>query len=437
MPTQRRMFAGCVAIFAILAAIGAVVWVLVLVRNEESPIEPTPGSVASPDVSPVSSPPATQVATPVPTISVVPTVVPGSLPDLLRYAPDRLANDSLPLSDIARYTNIEEWMSARNISTPVGTLPSAEDPWERELDALAIPEVMHARGTEPVWRDTYGFQLADVDAILTVGQAPDFVIIMRGDFDGDALHAAWAQSGYQAIREQGYTIWSLFPGDTVDLSAPASRPALGNMNNVVLLDDGTLIATSRLARMNETLLTVRGEASSLARNPSVEALLAPGAGAEELATAVILKGSVLSTASSTPAPMTATPPDVVRYATSVATPRMDLPMPSIDLMLAGLSPPETADALPIFSLVVSYETAEDATIAMSRVDRNLRQDISDVTGRPFAERLQVLDTRVVDTDVDRVLLLVRTRPLNGTADWLVIIGQRDLGFLSWPWDEAT
>src|SRR5699024_7550335 len=138
----------------------------------------------------------------------------------------------------------------------------------------------------------------------------DFVIIMRGDFDGDALHAAWVQSGYQAVRTHGYTIWSLFPGDAVDLSAPASRPALGNMNNVVLLDDGTLIATSRLSRMEETLRVVRGDAPSLARNPAIASLRAPGAGAEQLASAVIFKGTVLATERSTPV-ASPTMPDAV------------------------------------------------------------------------------------------------------------------------------
>src|SRR5699024_3756972 len=107
-------------------------------------------------------------------------------------------------------------------------------------------------------------------------------------------------SGYQAVRTHGYTIWTLFPGDAVDLSAPASRPALGNMNNVVLLDDGTLVATSRLSRLEETLRVVRGEAPSLAQNPAIAPLLVPGAGAGKLDSAVIVKGTVLASDPATP-----------------------------------------------------------------------------------------------------------------------------------------
>lgn len=429
---QSRRFAVFVALFAVVAAIGAVIWVLVLVWNEESPIEPPP--TGSPVVSPVATPIPTLAATPIPTRSVVPTVAPGSLPDLLRYAPDRLADNSLPLSDIARYANVSAWMTSQDIATPGAELPEVGDPWERELDALAMPEVMHARANDAVWRDTYGFSLVDIDQMLAVGQAPDFVIIMRGDFDGNALHDAWVQSGYQAVRTQGYTIWSLFPGDAVDLSAPASRPALGNMNNIVLLDDGTLIATSRLSRMEETLRVVRGEASSLGQNPAVAALLAPGAGADQLVSAVIVKGTILASAPSTPV-ATSTPPDVVVPGTPAATPGVVAPMPVADLVLAGIAAPPSPGTLPVLSLIVSYGSVNDATLAMSRVDQALRHGVSPVTGAPYTDRLQPLGLRVVNAD-EGAVLLVRSRPVLGVGDWQLIIDQRDLGFLAWPWDEG-
>lgn len=430
MPARFRRLTGVVAIGAVLAAIGVVAWVFVLVLDEPSPIVPTP--VGSPvALVPATSPPAK--ATPLPTVSVVPTVVPGSLPDLLRYAPDRLADNSLPLSDIARYANISGWMSARGVATPVDGAASASGRWQRELDLLAIPDVIHARGNEAIWRETYGFGLADVDALLAVGSAPDLVIVMRGDFEASTLEAAWVQSGYQAIRAQGHTIWSLFPGDAVDLSAPASRPALGNMNNVILLDDGTLIATSRLSRMEEALAVVRGEAPSLAGNPAISALLAPGAGAGELATALIVKGSVLAMAQELVTPIATRVPEVP--GTPGATPAMAPPMPEAGLVLAGLSPPPAPDAAPIFSLVVSYDSAGDATLAMRRANRALREDESPLTGRPYANRLRPVDLRVVGANGAGSVVLVRARPLAGAGDWMAVLDQRDLGFLAWPWDE--
>lgn len=429
MPARFRRGAGLVAVVAVLAALGAIIWVFLLVWNEESPIEPVSSPAASPMVSPAATPVSTQAATPVPTRSAEPTVAPGSLPDLLRYAPDRLADDSLPLSDIARYADIAGWMTARGVAAPAGELPVVGDPWEQELDALAMPEVVHARGIGASWRDTYGFSLVDVDQLLAVGQAPDFVMIMRGDFDGDALHAAWARSGYQAVRAQGYTIWSLFPGDAVDLSAPASRPALGNMNNVVLLDDGTLIATSRLSRMEETLRVVRGEAPSLGHNPAIAALLVPGTGAEHLVSAVIEKGVILATDVSTPAPT----PGMGEAGSPGTTPETPVQMPVADLVLAGIEASPGRDVL--LSLVVSYGSVDEATLAMSRVDRALREEISPVTGEPYAARLAPVGMRVVHAR-DGAVLLVQARPLFGVDDWLVMLDEGDVGFLAWPWSEG-
>jgi len=433
-PPRRHISpAGIVVAVAVVAAITVVVWVLLLVRNEESPIEPSPDVIVSPVSSPAATPVSTTAATPVATFSVVPTVAPGSLPDLMRYAPDRLANNTLPLSDIARYANIAGWMTARGISTPADQDDPLWEVWEPELDALALPDVLHARGNEAIWRATYGFSLTNVHAVLAVGQAPDYVLIMQGDFDPDALNAAWVQAGYQAIREQGYTIWSLFPGQEVDLSAPASRPALGNMNNVVLLEDGTLIATSRLSRMEETLKVVTGNAPSLAQNPEIASLLAPGGDAESLATAIIAKGSLLATDPATPTvPMTSAVVNI-GSGTPMSTPVADLPMPPVDLVLAGINPPKSADDIPVMSLVVSYESADEAVRAMRYVDRNLARDRSAVTGEAYTRRVQPLGARVVGT-ADGTILVVQFRPLAGATDWLAIIDDRDLGFLMWPWE---
>src|SRR5690606_19767680 len=156
-----------------------------------------------------------------------------------------------------------------------------------------LPAILATRADEPIWEQTYGFAITDVHQVLAVGQAPDFVLILRGDFDRDALQAAWVRSGYQAVASRNMTLWSLFPGDAIDLSAPASRPALGIFTNVVLLDAGTLIASSRITRLETALDVVRGGGGSLAATPGKATLLAPGGGALELVSAIISKGSVL------------------------------------------------------------------------------------------------------------------------------------------------
>jgi hypothetical protein len=296
--------------------------------------------------------------------------------------------------------------------------------------------VLAGRANDPLWRATYGFQLTDVNQVLAVGQAPDYVLIMRGDFEPEALHAAWVQSGYQAVRAEDVTIWSLFPGDAVDLSAPASRPALGNLNNIVLLDDGTLIATSRLSRLEDVVRVAQENAPSLDENPAVAALLAPGAGSESLLTAVIVKASLLATVASTPTVL-ATPSGVgsigpLPVGTPSPSPIVDLRMPPVELILAGIEAHDSGGTPPVFSMVLSFDAVEDATRAMVSVDRTLQEDRSPVTHRSYRERLRPLHMRVVGTEQGDALLLIRTGLLNGAVDWLAILEERDLGFLMWP-----
>jgi hypothetical protein len=443
MSAPRRVSAATIIVaVAIAAAIGVIIWVFSVVRDEEPPLDPTPiptEVVAGPG-TPVSTPAATPDSGDGPIVATqdLVTVLPiqrGSIENMLEYSPDRLADDSLPLSDVAEYADIEAWMRARDVETPRGPDDPAFGAWEDELENLAIPSVLSARATDEVWIDTYGFGLHDVHQVLAVGQAPDYVLIMRGHFDPDELQAAWAESGYQAIRRQDVTLWSLFPGDAVDLSAPASRPSLGNMNNVVLLDDGTLIATSRLARLEQAIRAARGDEPSLDENPEISALLARPTFPQRIDTAVILKGSLL--AADPGSPMVATPAPVVsRRVTDATTPvTMEGPpsLPQATMMLASMDA-GSGDVEPRFSLVFSYPTADDAAAAMFRADRAIRTAESPVTGMPYADRIDLRSTRMWAIGEERTIVELRATLLAGTDDWQAIIEQRDLGFVMWPWE---
>lgn len=434
-PRRHISLAGVIVGLSVIAAIAVVVWVLILVRSEDSPIiEPTttPGT-------PVYSPPATPEATaegtpPPPTFSQIPTAEPGSLPDLLNYSPDRIIIESLPLTDVASYANIEGWMAARGVRIPAGPDDPSFPAWERELDALALPSILATRGNDPVWLETYGFQLRDVHQVLAVGQAPDFVLVLKGDFDADSLQDAWVQSGYQAVRSQDVTLWSLFPGDAIDLSAPASRPALGSFNNVVLLEDGTLIATSRLARLEEAVAVIQGNAPAISTNPVLAPFLAPSADAESLVTAVITRGTVLADVTAPPRPF-ASPPNIwmpLMAGTPISSPVP--PMPRVDLFLMGLEIPEGVGASPSMTLILSFDSVEDATEGSVRADRSLRTGMSPVTGEPYIVRVRPLGQRVLSSDDGMAALVLRVYLERGSADWRSILEERDLGFIMWEWD---
>lgn len=403
-------------------AIGIVLVILVVIavinmvlQSDQGPLEPTPSPTQEPTIGPTA--PATP-ATPEITFDPEPPPLVGSMLHMLGYAPDRLQGDSLPLSDIAQYADIERWVSANGISIPSDPSDPDWHAWNQQLDALAIPEIVATRGTDQVWIDTYGFGLHQVSQILAVGSAPDYVMVMRGNWNEEALLAAWAESGYQAVRVDNVTYWSLYPGGSVDLSAPASRPALGNMNNLVLLEDGTLIATARSGRLEETLRAINDNAPTLADNAEIRTLFAPGISHEQLVTASLLKGTVLEE------------PGVTPNEALMATPVVSKPQAS--LMLAGLHLEPDSDGKTTLMIVAVYDSVQEATAADKHARYEIAFGTSPVTGDLHSDRFQPYSMRVLATDGGQALLLMHLKLTNIDADWIEIIEERDLGYLMWP-----
>lgn len=397
------------AIFIVVAVINMVL------QSDQGPLEPTPEPTVESTLAP--STPATP-STPGIVFDPEPDPVVGSLLHMLGYAPDRLQDDSLPLSDIARYANIQHWMNAQGVVIPTGPDDPNWDAWQQQLPALAIPEVLSTRGTEGVWINTYGFGLHQLHQVLAVGSPPDYVLVMRGDFDEETLLAAWSDSGYQAVRVDGVTYWSLNPGGSVDLSAPASRPALGNMNNIVLLEDGTLIATSRADRLEQTIRDIHGANPTLAENDDIRTLLASGIEPENLVTATLLKGTVLEE-------LAVPSPEV-----EIATPAAEVPQ--AELLLTGLHIQPDGEGRTTMVVVAVYDSAADATAAHNRAGNLLASGTSSVTGDSYSDRVQPLSMRVVSSGDGQQLLLLHLLLQEGPSDWLQIIEDRDLGYLMWP-----
>ncbi|MBA3379901.1 MAG: hypothetical protein H0T93_13540 [Chloroflexia bacterium] len=355
----------------------------------------------------------------------------GSLPDLLGYAPDRLADDSLPLNDIASYADIAGWMSAHGVATPTSLADPALPGWEAELDNLAIPPSLRERGLEPVWQRTYGFNLTQVGKVLSIGQAPDYVMILKGTFDATDLQAAWVASGYQAVEVEGATVWSLFPGDTIDLSAQESRPAMGTLNNMVMLDDGTLVAAAKTSRVGSVIDVVNGGAPSLAENDEIAALLLPEIGADQLASAIISKGTLLKTTEPARSGATYEP-------ASSATPAAGTLMPEVNVVLLGVpvpsSPdtatPVTADGVHPLMMLLVLDDIDDAQVADEIISGRLTGGRSSVTGEPYASRIGEPRVTVRDGD-DRAVVMLTATLVYGSSDWLDILSARDLGFAFW------
>jgi hypothetical protein len=378
-------------------------------------------------------------ATPIPESTEPPS---GSLTDLMQYAPDRLGDGSLPLPEVATYTDIESWLATQ------GAAPDSLN--EDQAAQLAMPSILASRGLDPVWEATYGFSLADVDQVLAIGQAPDYILIMRGDFNAEDLNAAWASSAYQAVVVEDTTVWSLFPemGETISLSNPSSQPAMGSLNNVVMLEDGTLIATARLSRLQQVLKVVAGDAPAMGDNDDVSRLLSLESADRTFVSAVIAKGELLHTAATdTRSPGSVASGQADTRAT--ATPGVDV-MPRVRMCLFGMlierdarptatpiaSPAATpaAPAMLPLTIAISLEDADDIPVAIEVIESRFAREVSLVTGEPYASTYTM--TAAESTDPEGLIVL-RIEPTSGTLDWIALIADRDFGFLTWADDDDS
>lgn len=394
----------------------------------ETQVVPDPTEV--PATGPVATPlPTEHSATPVDvaTPDDAETVLweAGSLPAMLDQAPDLLAEGRLPLNDIARYSDISGWMESQGISPPASPAEAAGGAWEDALDDLALPASLREFGLDPLWKQTYGFDLTQVGQVLVVGQAPDVVLLIRGEFDADALMASWVASGYMAVEVEGETVWTLAPGDGIDLSAPESRLSLGSLNNMVLLDDGTLAASARLSRLGSVLRVEHGDADSLAENESIAPLLESGPSVELLDSAILARGTLLQAPPGTQADI-GTPVVVSVAASPVALPQEPLvpEMGQVAVVLAGVGPP--ADGMVPFTLRLVLEDDDVAEATAAMIDQRLRTGASSIDGRSWDEVLGATGVLAIDG----IVVVDAPQP---PADflWLRLVSERDVGFATW------
>lgn len=457
---QRSWLIAGTLVIALLVAIVLVAGIWAATRDQ--PHTPTPETVSpassatvspaaqSPDSGTATTESATAVSSPVD--ASLPAV--GSLPWFLRLAPDRLANDSLPLPFVASYADISGWMAQQGIARPSGLTDPALGRWERQVGALSLPTSLATRGTEEIWQTTYGFDLTQVDQVLMVGSAPDSVMILTGAFDPTALQNSWVSSGYQAVKIEGMTIWSLYPGDIIDLSSPASRPALGSLNNVVLLEDGTLVAAAKLSRLQSVLKVLNGNQQSLAANADIQRLLSPIDEVEQLVSAVIEKGELLETVvpsgdagSGTDAPSPVA--DETKTPVSASIDASASRMPKVKLTLLGLrgagemgslatpaSPvvatPRPANGADRYEMVMVllFDDEDAAPVAERAMHDRLARGHSTVTNVAFSDRLASPHFQTSSVQ-DWSVLVLHAQLVQGPADWVRIVETRDLEFAFW------
>jgi hypothetical protein len=417
-----------VAVVLTLLVVG--LWSLIRVFGETEinpvpTVEPTTDIIATP---PPTRSPSTPVEPATPVDPDVPVWPVGSLPQLLQMAPDLLAEGSLPLNDIASYSDIAGWMSAGGIEIPGSLSGAGTGEFASALVDLDLPASLREFGLDPRWPQTYGFDLTQVSQVLVVGQAPDVVLLMRGDFDPDALMAAWVASGYQPVELEGETIWTLAPGDGIDLTAPESRLSLGALNNLIVLEDGTLAASARMSRLGAVIRVGHGDAASLAENREIAPLLTPDTGIDTFVSAMLARGTLLQALPGAEPPV-GTPVLSPAQSSPVAAPAQRLvpEMGEVAVVLAGIGRP-VQGTVP-FTLHLVMDDAGTAAASAAMIEQQLASRPSSVDGRPYASILGPITV----TYQDAVVTVTASQP-PPTFAWLHLVSERDLGFAFWSPD---
>ena len=399
-----------VALTSVAIALLAVGFVITL-GPADPPDEPT--SVAAPTSVSLAAP--TSIATPEDEEPAYPA---GSLPAMLAMAPDRIDDDASGLPIEATYADLAAWFGIAGVDP--ATASDAE--LRSAMSALELPGVMQTRGLSDQWGDVYGFDVRAIRKILTVGHAPGQIVIMRGAFDSNELYDTWVRNGYQAVEVEETTIWSLFPGDRIDLTAPASRPALGLFNNVVVLEDGTFIAAARQSGMADVLRVINGDETSLLdRGTLVQAVMQWSSSGYPVS-ATLADGTILRV----PLSGTGTPPDASE-GTAVATPLANAPLPDVDQVLFGIVPCADGGIATQMRIVMMYEgTSDDLELVPSIVTaRALATD-------EWSQRYQLESIEVVDADASLVEAVISRT--DQAEPWSEMIEDRDLSPLHWSAD---
>ncbi len=382
----------------------------------------------------------TTVASPTPQA----TDEPGSLPAMLARVPASMVDPAALEGDFGSYADIAAQLDAVGVPRPTGADREELGDSISATSGLALPSALQQHAVNEQWRETFGFDIFQVDQSLLVGQPPNTVMFLRGNFDEAELRAAWARSGYEEIEVDDTVVASVAEEPEVDLNSPVGRLALGSMNNAVILTDGTLVFAGSLESIEAILDVEADDAPSLAEQSSMSNLLA--ATPEDLATALLVPGEALrgtETANLIIGGLTDEELDAV--ATRIATEgdQTDI-MPPIRLALIGITPGgplATSDAgdtggqnsleqpearIEITLLLANRSAAEQAAaVVLSR----LAQGTSNATGAPYADFYPERDA--VPSSEEPVLLV--TLETNGRPVRVIfeMYYRRDLGFLAW------
>lgn len=361
-----------------------------------------------------------------------------SLPSMLARAYDPVSDGGTGPTTLFAYAHIARQLEVRGLRHLDPTLEDRDRvrEWSDGIDGLYVDDrIQQFALSDGLWASV-GFDPSQIDQTLVTSDPPRQTRIYRGRFDSRVIDRALTVSGYEPIETDHGPVLSIGAEGEFSLTHPVQGIVLSAYNNVAVVEDAYIVAGAYLADVEATLGVFSDNGTPLASNQAVDALLT--AVDEELVSATVLDGSILSTANmpdlsvlgaatpvstATPVPTATIAP--ASYALFGITPG-SMPSRSTDKdnQLQG----DNDDTGPRSAFVVALHlgSTEEAEAAVPVIEGRLAEGVSLVSSLPYAD---LLGPATVAAVAGSPLVKIRLTGDRVGRIWLQALFGRDLVFV--------
>lgn len=333
-----------------------------------------------------------------------------NLIDMLGTVPDQPEiHDSM-----INYSDFRAMVTAREGAvTPSSILDILQGKLSDELNhygtalvsMLGTPSFARSVLADGSWENTVGFDFVTIERTIEYRTLPEPGAVAVGDFDMDAVSAAFTARDYMAEPIGDFMLWCSANGCEIDLAGDEDKKDLSNpfggllgREEPVLISDKMFISSPILSQIETTYDAVTGEIPSLADN-------------ESYMTAVnALQPSLILIQA------TFVPPSLIMGETTGDV--SDLPPYQLVLIADGAS-----DREQIVSVILVYDTLEDAETAINVIPSRLDTMISskhqlifrDVFNDYYVELLEIRTSASYDETTDLAAAIIEFHALDAAA----------------------
>ena len=356
----------------------------------------------------------------------------GSLPAMLARVYDPIPDGGTGPSTLLTYANIARQLEVRGLRGLDAALEDDDrlSEWIDGVDGLYLDNIIAERTFQAEFWEMVGFGPADIAQTMTIGDPPGITRIYRGDFDGAAIQRALESAGYEPIETDRGSVLSIGQDGEFAADNPIQVVAISAYNNIAIVDDSYLIASPFIVNVESALAVFAGSEATLANNRAVDTLMS--AIEDELVTATILDGSVLSVANlpdfareGGPTPVAAETIPPVVYALFGLTPGS---MPSRykdeDPQLQG----DNDDTIPRSAFVIGLHlgSVEEAAAAVPVIQARFDGGVSVLNGQAYADLLGEAEVTAV---AEAPVVTIRITGDRVGRIWLRVVFGLDLAFI--------